>query len=284
MIKNVLSIAGSDPSGGAGIQADLKTFSALGCYGMAAVTALTAQNTQGVSAVYELSPAFVAKQIETIFDDIRVDAVKIGMAGSAKAIRAIAKTLRGRKIPIVLDPVMVAQSGDRLISDEAVAAMKKYLFPLAAVATPNIPEAGVLAKGALTRPRLRLGLLLPNGERVGMKGRDIAREILKFGPRVVLLKGGHGGGENSDDIYADKKKTVILKGRRIKTKNNHGTGCTLSSAIACYMAQGISAEDACRAAKKYISGALKASGALKVGRGHGPVHHFHQLWKRGLIS
>jgi hydroxymethylpyrimidine/phosphomethylpyrimidine kinase len=221
---------------------------------MAAITALTAQNTKKVSGVYELPAAFVAQQVEAIFKDIRVDAVKIGMAGNPETIAVIAKILKGKKIPIVLDPVMVAQSGDRLISGKAVAAMKKHLIPLATVLTPNIPEAAVLARN-------------PTPE-----------NLLKLGSKSVLIKGGHGGGASSDDIYADAKKIIILKAQRVKTKNNHGTGCALSSAIACYLAQGMSSLEACRAAKKYLTGALRASSKLSVGRGHGPVHQFYELW------
>ena len=258
MIHNVLSIAGSDPSGGAGIQADLKTFSALGCYGMAAITALTAQNTKGVTGVHELPAEFVAKQVESVFEDVRVDAVKIGMAGSPDTIKAIAAVLRKYKPQhIVLDPVMVSQSGHRLLSDEAVDTLKKEFIPIATIITPNIPEAEVL---------------------LGTK--DVkAENILKIGVHAVLLKGGHGDGANSTDIYADKYKTHAFEALRLHTKNNHGTGCTLSSAIAAYLARGLNLEDSCAAAKNYITEALRHSENLSVGHGHGPVHHFHAIWK-----
>jgi hydroxymethylpyrimidine/phosphomethylpyrimidine kinase len=264
MIANVLSIAGSDPSGGAGIQADLKSFSALGCYGMAAITAATAQNTQGVTGIYELPADFVARQIETIFTDIRVDAVKIGMAGSPETIRAIAAVL-GRHKPrfIVFDPVMIAQSGDRLLSDEAVEMLKQHLIPLADFITPNLPEAAVLLNRAV------------DGD-----FETAAKDLLKLGAPSVLLKGGHMEGPISFDIFSDTAQTLVLEGPRIQTRNNHGTGCTLSSALACFLAQGRDPADAARAAKDYITGALRASEELSVGKGHGPVHHFYALWSK----
>lgn len=263
MILNLLSVAGSDPSGGAGIQADLKTFSALGAYGMAAITALTAQNTQGVTAVHELPAAFVAQQMEAVFADIRVDAVKIGMAGSAETIDAIAAVLQKHKPRfIVLDPVMVAQSGDRLLSDDSVAALKKYLIPLATIITPNIPEANVLlspASGAMEQD---------------------AKDLVKRGARAVLLKGGHMEGPISIDVFADRDSMIVLESPRIKTKNNHGTGCTLSSALAVFLARGVPLSEAARAAKDYITEALRHSEELSVGQGHGPVNHFYDVWRR----
>jgi hydroxymethylpyrimidine/phosphomethylpyrimidine kinase len=257
-----LSIAGSDPSGGAGIQADLKTFSALGCYGMAAMTALTAQNTKGVSGIHEVPAVFVAQQLEAIFSDIQVDAVKIGMAGSVETIQAIASILKKYKpAHIVLDPVMVAQSGDKLLSDESIDALKTELIPLASVLTPNIPEALVLLNSPLYSPE------------------EMAKDLLKSGSQSVLLKGGHGEGAESNDVYADQNQTVLLKAARIDTKNNHGTGCTLSSAIACYLAQENESLEAARLAKAYITKALEHSNDLNVGHGHGPVHHFHGVWE-----
>lgn len=264
MIPKVLSIAGSDPSGGAGIQADLKTFSALGAYGMAAITALTAQNTQGVAGVYELPAEFVAKQIETVFEDIEVNAVKIGMAGSPETIKAIAGVLKKYKPRfVVLDPVMVAQSGDRLISDESIAALKKYLLPLATIVTPNIPEAEVLL-----------------GKKIGAALTEAAIELVGMGAASVLLKGGHMQGPIAIDVYADHHGRSVLESARVKTKNNHGTGCTLASALACFLAQGIDGEQAAIKAKDYITNALRGSDQLEVGNGHGPVHHFHALWKQ----
>jgi hydroxymethylpyrimidine/phosphomethylpyrimidine kinase len=263
MIPNVLSIAGSDPSGGAGIQADLKTFSALGAYGMAAITALTAQNTKGVTGVYELPPDFVVQQVMAVFDDIRVDAVKIGMAGSAKTISFLADLLQ-RKKPgvIVLDPVMVAQSGDTLLSADGVKRLKIDLIPLASVITPNIPEAEILL-----------------GRKFDGKFDLFAKDLLDLGARAVLLKGGHLEGDTARDIYMDAKNTQILELKRVKTKNNHGTGCTLSSALATYMAKGLPGHEAAEHAKKYVNNALIASKDLKVGQGAGPVNHFHSVWK-----
>lgn len=263
MIPNVLSIAGSDPSGGAGIQADLKTFAALGAYGMAAMTALTAQNTQGVAGVHELPPDFVAKQVETVFDDIRVDAVKIGMAGSARTVTQLGDVLQKRKPSIIiLDPVMVAQSGDVLLSDEAVDSLKIALLPLASVVTPNIPEAEILL-----------------GKKFDGDMEYFAKQILKLGARAVLLKGGHLKGETAKDVFADSKQMIALEEKRVKTKHNHGTGCTLSSALAVYMAKGLPVDEAARAAKRYVTGALRKAEKLKVGHGAGPLHHFYALWK-----
>lgn len=264
MIQNILSIAGSDPSGGAGIQADLKTFSALGCYGMAAITALTAQNTTGVTGVFELPAEFVAQQIEAVFADVRVDAVKIGMAGSPDTIRAIARVLKKYNPAfVVLDPVMVAQSGDRLISDEAVETIKTELFPLATIITPNIPEAEVLL-----------------GKKIGSAMTEAAMELVDRGAASVLLKGGHLDGPIAIDIYADHHGRSVLESPRVKTKNNHGTGCTLSSALACFLAKGLPQEQAAIEAKDYITKALQHAGDLHVGKGHGPVNHFHGLWNK----
>ncbi len=264
MIPNILSIAGSDPSGGAGIQADLKTFSALGCYGMAAITALTAQNTKGVTGVHEVPADFVIKQVETIFDDIRVDAVKIGMAGSAQTITRLADLLQKKNPPvIILDPVMVAQSGDSLLSDAAVKRMRIDLLPLASVITPNIPEAEILL-----------------GRKFDGDMEGFAKQILKMGARAVLLKGGHLKGDTSKDIFVDKIHCVVLEEKRVETKNNHGTGCTLSSALAAYMAKGLPTKEAAAQAKKYITHALKASKNLKVGKGAGPVNHFYTQWNK----
>lgn len=263
MIPNVLSIAGSDPSGGAGIQADLKTFAALGCYGMAALTSLTAQNTRGVSDIYELPHDFVAAQLRMVFEDVRVDAVKIGMAGSPQVIQVIVDMIQKYKPPaVILDPVMISQSGHRLVSDTAVKAIKTHLAPLATVITPNIPEAEVL-----------LGRNFENNME------DFALGLLKLESRAVLLKGGHLTGADSSDMFADKTGTMKFEGVRIDTRNTHGTGCTLSSALAAYMARGLPAREAANAAKKYLSSALREADKLKVGHGHGPVHHFWSLWK-----
>lgn len=268
MISNILSIAGSDPSGGAGIQADLKTFSALGCYGMATLTALTAQNTKGVEAVHQVPHDFVAHQIDAVFADIRVDAVKIGMAGSPQTIGVIGEAIQRHKPGyVILDPVMVATSGDRLLSEDAIVALRKTLVPLARVITPNVPEAEIL-----------LGKSLEHDFRFNME--DMAKALLGLGTRGVMLKGGHLGGPTSKDIYADEDGTLeMMEATRIKTIHNHGTGCTLSSALACYLAKGLPPAEAARASKTYVTHALQAGQDLKVGRGHGPVHHFHAFWK-----
>jgi hydroxymethylpyrimidine/phosphomethylpyrimidine kinase len=269
MIPNVLSIAGSDPSGGAGVQADLKTFSALGCYGMAALTALTAQNTVGVSGVHVPPASFVAAQIDAIFNDVRVDAVKIGMLASGEIVEAVAGRLRehGAK-NIVLDPVLVATSGDSLGAPDVVDAMKRHLLPLAAVVTPNVPEAMRLCE-ELSEPRNAGDL------------EALARKIHALGSRAVLVKGGHLTGELAPDVLFDGVRIETFTAPRIDTRNTHGTGCTLSSAIAAHLARGISLREAVAASKNYLTSALAASGELSVGsgKGHGPVHHFHSVWR-----
>jgi hydroxymethylpyrimidine/phosphomethylpyrimidine kinase len=266
MIRNVLSIAGSDPSGGAGIQADLKTFAARGVYGMAVITALTAQNTRGVSGVEAVSPGFVEDQIEAIFEDIRVDAVKIGMIANAGIARAVAGVLSGhRTIPVVLDPVMVAKGGSALLAADAVEVLTTQLLPLAALLTPNLPEAAAL----LGEPEA--------ADRAGMAAQAIGLRAL--GPGSVLIKGGHLEGEGSPDVLATVDGLEWFEAERIMTPNTHGTGCTLSSAIAAELAKGADAREAVRTAKAYIAGAIAAAGQLSVGSGHGPVHHFHALWR-----
>ena len=269
-ICNVLSIAGSDPSGGAGIQADLKTFSALGTYGAAVITALTAQNTRGVTAVETISPSFVTKQIDAIFDDLRIDAVKIGMLANDGIIKAVADCLRAHQPRwIVLDPVMIAKSGHRLLDEAAIAALRDELLPLASVITPNLPEAAAL----LDRPVA--------ADWAGME-RDAAA-LVALGVPNVLLKGGHLPAETSPDLLRYGEVTIRLDARRIHTRNTHGTGCTLSAAVAALLAQRgempNAVPSAVRAAKAYITGAIATSGQLTVGSGHGPVHHFHQLWQ-----
>jgi hydroxymethylpyrimidine/phosphomethylpyrimidine kinase len=264
MIPNVLSIAGSDPSGGAGIQADLKTFSALGAYGMSVITALTAQNTQGVRAVQVIEPDFVAAQIDAIFADVRVDAVKIGMVATAEIAATIADRLRHHAARnVVLDPVMVAKSGDRLLREDAVAAVRDRLVPLAGVITPNLPEAAVLLSGPEpgTLPEMH----------------QAVRALHRLGPRYVLLKGGHLATADSPDLLFDGETTTELTRPRIVTPNTHGTGCTLSAAIAALLPRHAMVE-AVRRAKTYLTAAIAASGRLTVGTGHGPVHHFHALW------
>ncbi|MFN3891699.1 MAG: bifunctional hydroxymethylpyrimidine kinase/phosphomethylpyrimidine kinase [Beijerinckiaceae bacterium] len=269
MIPNVLSIAGSDPSGGAGVQADLKTFSALRCYGMAALTALTAQNTVGVSGVHTPPAPFVAAQIDAIFADVRVDAVKIGMLASGEIVEAVAARLRAHGARnIVLDPVLVATSGDSLGAPDVVDAMKRHLIPLATVITPNAPEAMRLADSA-AEPSDAAGL------------EELARALHRLGARAVLVKGGHLSGADAPDALFEGESVSTFTTRRIATRNTHGTGCTLSAAIAAHLARGFALKEAVAASKDYLTGALAASGALSVGSGagHGPVHHFHNLWK-----
>ena len=264
MIANVLSIAGSDPSGGAGIQADLKAFSALGAYGMAVITALTAQNTQGVRSFQAVEPNFVAEQIDAVFADVRVDAVKIGMVATAEIAAAVADRLRhhaGRNV--VVDPVMVAKSGHHLLREDAVAALRDTLVPMARVITPNLPEAGVLlgADAPATLAEMR----------------HAVRELHRLGSEWVLLKGGHLAGVHSTDLLFDGKEVTELRAPRIDTRNTHGTGCTSSSAIAALLPRFEMVEAVSRA-KAYLTGAIMASDQLTVGSGHGPVHHFHAFW------
>lgn len=256
IIPNLLSIAGSDPSGGAGIQADLKTFAALNCYGMAAITGLTAQNTQGVSGVVNVPPAFVKDQLYAIFEDIDVAAVKIGMLGNADIVEEVANTLEHFKpAHIVLDPVMVATSGDALISSDAVGIMKKRLIPIASVITPNIPEAEKLSRKAVLDMEVA------------------AQGMLSLGARAVYLKGGHLKGDMARDVLATCDGVKPYDAPRIDTQNTHGTGCTLSSAIAAFLAHGHTLDEACAKAKSYITHALSRADDLNVGHGHGPVHH-----------
>ncbi|MGD8883025.1 MAG: bifunctional hydroxymethylpyrimidine kinase/phosphomethylpyrimidine kinase [Desulfobacterales bacterium] len=263
----VLTIAGSDSGGGAGIQADLKTFSAIGCYGMSVITALTAQNTQGVKGIHAVPPAFAVEQIEAVLSDIGADAIKIGMLYSAELIEAVAQALKkhgARKI--VLDPVMVAQSGDKLLQDDAIEAIKTHLMPLADVVTPNIPEASVLCSTQLTQ---------------WSDIESAAETLARYGSRSILIKGGHGDERKSTDLLflAREGRFVSLAAERIKTNNNHGTGCTLSSAIAAYMAKGKDIEEAVQKAKTFMNHSIAAGAAYKLGHGHGPVHHFFQWWQ-----
>ncbi|WP_116132348.1 bifunctional hydroxymethylpyrimidine kinase/phosphomethylpyrimidine kinase [Tropicimonas sp. IMCC34043] len=263
-VATALSIAGSDPSGGAGIQADLKTFSALGVYGMAALTALTAQNTRGVSGVHRVPPAFVSDQIAMVLDDIRVDAVKIGMIASAEIAAAVAAALAGYDGPVVLDPVMVAKGGHPLLPEDAVAELRARLLPRATLLTPNLPEAAALlgVPTAETRPAM---------ERQ-------ATALLALGPAAVLLKGGHLDGPDSPDLLVWEGGASWIDGPRIATRNTHGTGCTLSSAVAAELAKGAALPDAVAAARAWLNDAIAAADGLDIGQGHGPVHHFHSLW------
>ncbi len=265
MIPNLLSIAGSDPSGGAGIQADLKTFSALGCYGMAAVTALTAQNTRGVAAVHVPPPDILGAQLDAVFADVSVAAIKVGMLATGDMVRTVAQRLAAHPaIPVVLDPVLVATSGDSLGAPDVVEAIVAHLLGRATVITPNLPEAARLA-----------GLPVPEDED-GM--RATAEALLGRGARAVLVKGGHLGGREAVDLLAEAAGLQFFRAPRVETRNTHGTGCTLSSAIACYLARGLALADAVGAAKSYLTSAIAESGSLDVGGGHGPVHHFHAVW------
>lgn len=266
MIRNLLSIAGSDPSGGAGIQADLKTFSALGTYGAAVITALTAQNTRGVGAVELLSPAFIARQIDMVFEDLRIDAVKIGMLANAAIIATVAGRLRfWQPRWIVLDPVMVAKGGHPLLDTDAITALRRDLLPLASIVTPNLPEAATI-----------LGHPAATDEPAMM---ETGQALLALGCPYVLLKGGHLGGATSPDLLVSAAGSQHFTAPRIDTANTHGTGCTLSAAIAAFLAQGDDVTAAVSDAKEYITGAIAAADQLSVGSGHGPVHHFHRLWR-----
>ncbi len=268
-IPNVLSIAGSDPSGGAGVQADLKTFAAFGCYGMAALTALTAQNTVGVTAVHVPPADFVAAQIDAVFDDVRVDAVKIGMLATGEIVSRVAERLAHHGARnIVLDPVLVATSGDSLGAPDVVDALLTALAPLARVVTPNIPETARLI-----------------GRDIAPDPEDMARAggmLVARGARAVLVKGGHGAGAEAVDVLVTRDGAQIFAAPRIATRNTHGTGCTLSSAIAAGLARGAPLPDAVGAAKAWLTGALRAADNLDVGKGHGPLDHLHAL--RGYIS
>ena len=265
MIANVLTIAGTDPSGGAGIQADLKAFSALGAYGTSVITALVAQNTTGVADVLRIPPDFVARQIDTLFDDVRIDAVKTGMLAEPEIVEVVADRIARYRPPnLVVDPVMVAKSGDRLLSEAAVAAVRDRLLPLATIITPNLPEAAVLIGGE------------PPENVAGM--REMAAALHRLGPRHVLLKGGHLSSATSPDVLFDGADFTVLDAPRVDTRNTHGTGCTLSAAIAALLPAGPDLPSAVRMAKGYLTGALIAGERLSVGRGHGPVHHFFDLW------
>ena len=263
MIPNILTIAGSDPSGGAGIQADIKAISACGGYAMAVVTALTAQNTCGVQGVQMVSPDFVAAQIKAIRDDIRIDAIKIGMLGTAPIIEAVAQSLAGLSVPIVVDTVMVAKGGSRLLEPAAVRALSA-LIARATVITPNLPEAADL----LSQPMAT--------SRATMEAQ--ARALLALGPAAVLLKGGHLSGEESPDLLAEQAGFHWLSGARVATQKTHGTGCTLSSALATELGHGLALQPATAKAKQYVAQAIAQADALEVGQGHGPTHHFF-AWK-----
>jgi len=271
IFPNVLSIAGLDPSGGAGVLADVKTMSALGAYGMAVTAALTAQNTRAVTAIHPLPPAFVAQQIDTLFADVAVASVKIGMLGQADVTRTVAERLmHWQPAHIVLDPVMIAKSGDALLEAAAVAQLREALLPLATVITPNLPEAGVLIESG---PAQTLKDMRRMAER-------LRRLMADDGPRWVFLKGGHLPGDELVDVLHDGDKMVELPGRRIHTANTHGTGCTLSAALAALLPQTRNMANAAQQAHAYLARAIAHADTLNVGSGHGPVQHFHAWWGR----
>jgi hydroxymethylpyrimidine/phosphomethylpyrimidine kinase len=260
-----LTIAGSDSSGGAGIQADLKTFAALGVYGASVITALTAQNTSGVSGIHQVPADFVMAQMDAVFSDLEVKAVKIGMVAQPATIDAIAAGLaRWSPQHIVLDPVMVATSGDRLLALDAVASLRTQLIPRASLITPNLPEAAALLDEPVASDEAAI-------ERQG-------KRLLAMGCRAVLIKGGHGQGTESIDYLISDNGVIALAAPRIATNNIHGTGCSLSSAIAAGLAKGEAMENAVRHAKIWISAAIAAADRLGVGHGHGPIHHFHGFY------
>ena len=260
-----LTIAGSDSSGGAGIQADLKTFAALGVYGASAITALTAQNTKGVTGVHAVPAEFVTAQIDAVFSDLDVGAVKIGMVAQAASIDAIAAALaRWKPGHIVVDPVMVATSGDRLLAAEAVEALRTKLMRSASVITPNLPEAAALLDEPIARSEAEI--------------ESQGRRLLGLGCRAVLIKGGHGEGTESIDYLVTANTTIALAAPRVATRNTHGTGCSLSSAVAAGLAKGDDLETAVRNAKSWISAAIASADRFSVGHGHGPVHHFHKFY------
>lgn len=268
-IPNTLTIAGMDPSGGAGILADVKAMSALGAYACAVVAALTAQNTLAVTDISPVNPSFVRAQIDTLFADVTIHAVKIGMLGQTGVIEVVADRLGHFKPEhVVLDPVMVAKSGDLLLEQKAVGALREQLLPLATMITPNLPEAGVLLE-------MRSVETVREMRRVAERLRNL---MTHDGHRWVLVKGGHLPGNDTIDILHDGDQMIELPGHRIPTRNTHGTGCTLSSAIAALIPQTTSIPEATKTAKNYLVQAILHADALRVGQGHGPVHHFHQLW------
>ncbi|HEY7322496.1 MAG TPA: bifunctional hydroxymethylpyrimidine kinase/phosphomethylpyrimidine kinase [Candidatus Binatia bacterium] len=261
-IPKVLTIAGSDSGAGAGIQADLKTFAALGVYGTSAITAITAQNTIKVTKIFELSPELVAAQIDAVLQDIGADALKTGMLANAAIIEMVATKIRHYDLKnLVVDPVMVAKSGDLLLKRNAIQALRSRLIPLAKVVTPNLPEAEELTEMKLTRHR---------------EIEEAARRIIAMGAGSVVIKGGHRKGP-AIDLFFDGKRSRALRSPRIRTRHTHGTGCTFSAAIAAQLARGKGIEEAVVLAKKYITEAIRQGFA--VGSGHSPVHHFHRFWR-----
>ncbi|WP_068085779.1 bifunctional hydroxymethylpyrimidine kinase/phosphomethylpyrimidine kinase [Polycladidibacter stylochi] len=271
MIANAVTIAGSDSGGGAGIQADLKAFSARGVYGASVISALTAQNTVGVQGIFDVSADFVGAQIQSVFSDLKIGAVKIGMLSQPLVIECVAEALQQyQNVPVVLDPVMVATSGDVLLQSSAVNALTDKLFPLAELITPNLHEAAHLL-----------------GCDVAESKEDMAEQgarLLALGCENVLIKGGHFCGATSDDLLIGAVGEQWLSGPRHKTENTHGTGCTLSAAIAAERAKGSNLVEAVCVAKDYVNNAIFHADRLQVGRGHGPVHHFFELWAHNNLG
>lgn len=264
--RRVLSIAGSDSGGGAGIQADMKTISALGCYAMSALTAVRAQNTVGVASVHALPAEFVGQQIAAVLDDMGADAVKIGMLFSSEIMEEVSEKLskHGAK-NLVVDPVMVARSGDRLLLDSGVKTLRSRVIPMARVITPNIPETEALLSRSIRSEDDMF---------------EAAKDLVNLGCENALVTGGHGSGVYSTDVLylGEEKRTVVLRHMRLETNNFHGTGCTLSSAVAAYLAQGLTVEEAVSRAREYVQECLQAGKSYVLGAGHGPVHHFHAWW------
>jgi hydroxymethylpyrimidine/phosphomethylpyrimidine kinase len=261
-----VTVAGSDSSGGAGIQADLKTFSALGVYGASVIAALTAQNTKGVTGIHDVPPDFITVQMDAVFSDLDVGAVKIGMLSQPRVIEAVAAGLdrHGQK-KVVLDPVMVAASGDRLLAAEAVDVLRALLIPRALIITPNLPEAAALLESTVAANESQM--------------QEQGEKLLALGAKAVLIKGGHADSAESVDLLIGPSSVERLASERIATDNTHGTGCTLSSAIAAGLAKGLDLSESVREAKAYVTAAIAASDRLTIGAGHGPVHHFHDWWK-----
>lgn len=263
-VAAALTIAGSDSGGGAGIQADLKTFSARGVYGASAITSVTAQNTRGVTAIHPIPPGIISAQIDAVLSDIAIDAVKIGMLGNAASVRAVASALQAYGGKVVLDPVMIAKSGHALLDGDAIAALTQCLLPRADLLTPNLPEAATLLGTSEAG----------NAEEAEAQG----RALLALGARAVLMKGGHAPGTTCLDILVTPEGAFTFSAPRLMTRNTHGTGCTLSSAIAAELAKGMPLVAAVGAAHRWLHGAIAAAQTLNIGSGHGPVHHFHEAW------
>ncbi|ERK15594.1 Hydroxymethylpyrimidine phosphate kinase ThiD [Serratia fonticola AU-P3(3)] len=262
---NALTIAGTDPSGGAGIQADLKAFSALGAYGTSVITALVAQNTRGVQSVYHIEPAFVAAQLDSVLSDVRIDSAKIGMLANACIVHSVAERLRHYKLPyVVLDTVMLAKSGDPLLAPEAVESIRRELMPLVSIITPNLPEAAALLACAPAQNESQM--------------REQGQALLAMGCQAVLMKGGHLSEEESPDWLFIPGFEQRFSAPRIATRHTHGTGCTLSAALAALRPRHKNWADTVAAAKNYLQLALQQADSLEVGQGIGPVHHFHAWW------